>query len=438
MLHLSAVVVAIHDVLRHLLGGVGLVAPDQGVASQCPTLEGHLRKVRAEGVVLILGPALERMVVALVAVEAHAEEGLRDILRHLAGIAQCPEVIAGGILKGAALGEHEVANHLVVRTVGDQLLLDPSTEHPDALFPEVLGIALEQIGKFVGPESGEGARSDQLVDQGVTLGLRRRGIGEKGADPVRRGRLTGEIEEHTSDKLRIGARGGGIDLHPLELGVDVMIDLAALGHSRKLIPGAVAHDHHFTRRIEPFVADQHRHFAASQRGQRGVLHQRHFLVVARQDGLAGDVARGAVGIGGEDEELLLTTGQVHLDLLRQDSNLLRPRRARLLVLRALGDPLAKHLVIGGARADGLASLVRYFAQRLEQHERFLHLHPVEPAATEVVHQGLIIVLGVVSAERKLEAVLPLRRSMAGALVAPGSRQNGLDVPHKAHGVLDHS
>lgn len=57
---------------------------------------------------------------------------------------------------------------------------------------------------------------------------------------------------------------------------------------------------------------------------------------------------------------------------------------------------------------------------------------VETSSAQVVDQRLVVVLRIVAAERELEAVLTLCRTMAGPGVAAGPAQDGLDVPDKSH------
>ena len=69
-------------------------------------LKSDLRKERGGLVILVLVPALEGMVVALVAVEAGGEEEVGGVLHRLFGLAQDLEVGGGGIgLVGTARGE---------------------------------------------------------------------------------------------------------------------------------------------------------------------------------------------------------------------------------------------------------------------------------------------------------------------------------------------
>src|SRR5258705_550827 len=81
MLHLTAIIIAIDNLF----------------AGQRSLLKCDLREVSAEFVILVLGPFLERMVVALVAIESHSEECLAHILGDFARLTQHAEIIDGRI-----------------------------------------------------------------------------------------------------------------------------------------------------------------------------------------------------------------------------------------------------------------------------------------------------------------------------------------------------
>ena len=83
-----------------------------------------------------------------------------------------------------------------------------------------------------------------------------------------------------------------------------------------------------------------------------------------------------------------------------------------------------------AGLDGLTTFVRHFAERLEQHERVIHVHAIEAATGEIVHQRSVVVFWIITAEGKFETILALRRAVTGALVATRFREHGLDVPNE--------
>ena len=102
MLHFAAVVLVIDDLLGGNLERAARLGEDDLLADLA-LLEAHLSEVGAHFVVLVLRPLLERMIVALVAVEAHAQERLRDVLGHLARLAEDAEIIHRWIVVAAAL-----------------------------------------------------------------------------------------------------------------------------------------------------------------------------------------------------------------------------------------------------------------------------------------------------------------------------------------------
>ena len=146
--------------------------------------------------------------------------------------------------------------------------------------------------------------------------------------------------------------------------------------------------------------------------------------------VAGHVARGAIRIFRDDEELLRTAGQVHLRFLREKLDALCATLGDAVELGAVQNPLAQELMFARTGLDRLATFMRDFAERLEQHERVIHVHAVEAATGEIVHQRSVVVFRIVAAQGKLEAVLALGRAVTGAGIATGLREHGLDVANE--------
>ena len=77
---------------------------DDHLARIVGPLAADLREEGGEAVVVVHRPAVERMVVALGALDAHAHEHLGDVLRDLQRVGLVLVVVGGRILEGAALG----------------------------------------------------------------------------------------------------------------------------------------------------------------------------------------------------------------------------------------------------------------------------------------------------------------------------------------------
>ena len=299
MLDLAALIVVIDHFFGDLFVGVGFSATDEMVAAEGSRLEGHLGKEGAELVILVLGPAFERVIVAFVAVEPNPQKRLGNIFGHLAGISQSPEVIAGRIFKGAALGEHQVAGELVEGTICRKLVADPAAEHPDTLLTQVFGIALEQVCELVGPEFRVRGGSDEAVHQGLPLLGGPGGVGEESPHRLRCRRLPSDVQRDSSDELGVVAQFAGIDLQALQFRVHRPVDEIVLRHRGETESGAVSHDGDLASIVESFVANQHSHLASAQRDYRAALDESHLFIVAAQDGLTGHIARGTIRIGGD-------------------------------------------------------------------------------------------------------------------------------------------
>ena len=138
------------------------------------------REVRGQLVVLVLSPFLERVVVALVAVEAHAEEQLGRVLHDRVGGAQHLVVARGRAGDVGSLGGQHVADELVVGLVLGDGLADVGAEGPRPRLAQELAVHLEQVGPFVGPMLDEVLAADEGIDELLALGPGRRRVGEEG------------------------------------------------------------------------------------------------------------------------------------------------------------------------------------------------------------------------------------------------------------------
>jgi hypothetical protein len=142
-------------------------------------------------VILVLGPAFERVVVALVAVEAGGEEEVGGVLHRLGGRAEdSSSRLAAGLSRLEPEAVSIFPDELVVGRVGGDFLADPIAETFRAFFAEELAVHLEEVGPFVGPVVDVVGGADQAFDEGVALaagragwrgirGLRRRWAGDR-------------------------------------------------------------------------------------------------------------------------------------------------------------------------------------------------------------------------------------------------------------------
>ena len=187
---------------RHLPGPLvlDLAARDVGddLVERLPLFDGRGAKLLAlacgiglepdlgeEGrglVILVLRPALEGMVVALVAVEPDRHEQVRRVLHRLGGIAEDLEVRRRRVLAVRAAGRQDRAGELVVGRVPGHLIADPLAIGDGSFDAQELAVHVEQVGPLVGPVLDVLLAADQAVDQLLALGAGVAGVGQEGLE----------------------------------------------------------------------------------------------------------------------------------------------------------------------------------------------------------------------------------------------------------------
>ena len=169
VLHLVIGALIEHNLLAHFIAGA----------------DAHRREERRHLVVLILRPALERMIVALRAHHADAEEYLRGLLHRRLGLAGDAEIIRRWIVVRAAARGQQLAHQLVVGPVRCNRLVNPLLKFVGALLTEILAAGLEQIAPLHRPVIDVFRAGNQPVDRLHASQTRRRGIVQEGTDTLR-------------------------------------------------------------------------------------------------------------------------------------------------------------------------------------------------------------------------------------------------------------
>ena len=145
-------------------------SPDAGgeddlVVGQAALLAADLREEGGEAVVVVLGPALERVVVALGALDADAEEELGRRLDRALRVAADPVVVGRRVREGRAVGRQQLADELVHRHVPLEARADPAVEDVGPLGLDQPAVGPEHVGELQGPEVVELGPVEQPVDR---------------------------------------------------------------------------------------------------------------------------------------------------------------------------------------------------------------------------------------------------------------------------------
>ena len=120
---------------------------------------------RRQAVVIVLAPFLERMMMALGALHAHAQEQLRGRLRPVGGLSADQVEVGRAVGEGAALGGDDVAHHLVDRLVVAERPRTQLWKLHMPLFLEQVAVDAQQIAPFERPEIDELRPVQHVVDR---------------------------------------------------------------------------------------------------------------------------------------------------------------------------------------------------------------------------------------------------------------------------------
>ena len=147
-------------------------------------LEGNTGKIRRHFVVLILGPALERVIVALVAIESGCQKEMSGVLHDGIGLAQDFVVRGRRVFLVRSLGRENLARERVIRGIGFNLVSDPIAEQRSTFGPEKLAIDLQQVGPLVGPVIHKLTVAHEVINQGFPFLAGTSLIAEKGLNGI--------------------------------------------------------------------------------------------------------------------------------------------------------------------------------------------------------------------------------------------------------------
>ena len=151
----------------------------------------HARKERGQLVIIVLRQLVERMIVALGALHANAEEDLGKRFGANLRVAQGPIIIGRRLLVRAAAAGDKRAGEFVERCIIGNVLANPAVEDLDAGFVELLLLDAQEVGPLERPGVGELGPIQKRVDQpGALAGPR---VGEELARLLGRRQQSGQI-----------------------------------------------------------------------------------------------------------------------------------------------------------------------------------------------------------------------------------------------------
>src|SRR5205085_9858015 len=121
---------------------------DDSFARVFTLFAANLGKESGKAVVIVHGPAIERMIVALGALDAHAHENLRRILGGLESVSLDLVIICRRISEGAPGSGDQFLDNLIQGHVSDELILQPVVVLESGFWAELVlaGANLQKLG----------------------------------------------------------------------------------------------------------------------------------------------------------------------------------------------------------------------------------------------------------------------------------------------------
>ena len=252
-------------------------------------------------------------------------------------------------------------------------------------------------------------------------------VGEEALHLGCRGGHAGQIERDAPEELVVAADLRWLDLHRLPLAGNEGVDRSPGLGLRPLKSGAIPHHRERDGGVGAFIADEDRCLTAAEgRHEPLPIGAGDLAIATVEECLAGNVARSPVGIAGDNAELLPAPRCLDHGRGREDCDPDDPRRGGI-ELRPLLDPAAHNLVRGIIGAGELATGVGDRRRRLEEHQAVVGAGEIHAPGAVIIGEGADVVDRIVAAQGKLEAVLPLRRPVAGPLVAAHLGQERIDI-----------
>ena len=205
-------------------------------------------------VVVILGPALEWMIVTLRAGQAYAKKHLGRVLGPAEDLAIGSQIVCRRVSVGAAAGGQKLPGKGIERFPRGETLPDPPVEKLYTLSVKHLLLVTKKVAPLQRPEISETSALEQLVNLARPLSrilvlAEVPGLGS-GGQPTR------EVKCRATQKNRVGAERGWVHAQVAKLTEDGLIDKILLPGSAPLIALRRWNEGHPDRSLPAKVPDE--------------------------------------------------------------------------------------------------------------------------------------------------------------------------------------
>jgi hypothetical protein len=162
-----------NDITDRVFGFAGATVVNDAFPRVFAVFASNLGEERDEAAIVFHGPPVERMVVALGALDSDSEECLGSVFCVFEGVWLGEEEVGRWILKVRAIGAEKARCDFVEWKIVVELLFDPRVVGDDGFvvhLPLLIGRDLEEFTPFEGPYVNELMTGDEAVDEFFAFG----------------------------------------------------------------------------------------------------------------------------------------------------------------------------------------------------------------------------------------------------------------------------
>src|SRR6185437_7487254 len=393
-------------------------------------LKADAREERREMIVIVLRVLLQRMVVALSAADACAEERLRNRGNHFGTMRvivfanRDDKVADGGFVGRIATGGQHVAGQFIPRSIGRHLLAQPNVEGAHALGAAHIMVALlailKQVAQLQRPVIDKFRTIEQAIDEpSAAIGPF---VREKRPHFGRRRQHADGIEEGAAQELGIAAQVRRFDAQNTELIEHMLIDKIVTRCQARRIDGLLERSGEDDDGDESLEANADGRLTVATNTHETIgVNLGHAGIVGVELAQPSHIAPLAVAVLGAHEELLLLS-RPQGAVAGQDDELAHFGIGLFWPWNACVEPGEQYLMRPAANGEQNAPFMGSEAERLAEKQTIFRHGGADAPALELACQPLEIVLGSVAAQRKPETILPRTLAMTRTLIAPPPRE----------------
>lgn len=393
----------------------------------------HAREERREAVIIALAPFLEGMMVTLGALEANAEEELGGVFHLLVELVDLAIPGNRRVVRNVAGSGQNGADKIIVGQILPHAFANPIVEGVGASF---FGVARSFVAQQGAPFVGEQRAVARVFKEGVNpLGALVRLVAAEEFFGFPACRQTpGDVQRRPADEGGVICNLGGRQADGFKFAKGELVDEVIW--SWQLADGS-AQRHACAKDGDlSLITNHHGDFAWLFAEMKEAVFGdfRHFFDVRLKKSASGNVFPTAVGIVGDNRQLLVAS-HFHEPLLGEDFDRLDDWVAGISVRHALLNPAPNQVVVRRTFFQPLAAAVRKLGNRLAQQKAVVRRGGKKPPPARFQNEMFVVFRRFKAEQGKTKSILSAGFAVATASVAANFGKDGNDLIGEVDGAL---